>query len=254
MSAVIRQTATVTIHAIRSSGTPVSSGSGMPGILTPELALRHLLQLSTDVRTALVLAADGRVLARYETVGDGRVLATDAAGEPTDAGRVLTADAAGEPTDADGRVLTADAAVARPARELLGVLNAAVSDSDGELLAPLHRAGRPQGSALALKAAGAPTLVVAAGPLALLPLLRHDLSSLLGDMAAAPTHGASDATNGVSATAFDVPLDLSDTPPTVPGAVATWDASRCVQLLDPANFAARTAILAGLALLDAGRP
>jgi hypothetical protein len=225
----------------------------MPGILTPELALRHLLQLSTDVRTALVLAADGRVLARYEAVGDGRVLAADAAGEPTDAGRVPTPDAVGEPTDA-GRVLTADAAVARPARELLGVLNAAVSDSDGELLAPLHRAGRPQGSALALKAAGAPTLVVAAGPLALLPLLRHDLSSLLGDMAAAPTQGASDATNGVSATAFDVPLDLSDTPPTVPGAVAIWDASRCVQLLDPANFAARTAILAGLALLDAGRP
>lgn len=58
----IAQMPTVTIHAIRSSGTPVFSGSGMPAILTPALALRHLRELSTDVRGAVALDPGGRVL------------------------------------------------------------------------------------------------------------------------------------------------------------------------------------------------
>jgi len=40
----------------------------MPAILTPALALRYLRQLSTDVRAAIVLDADGRPLA-----GDGAI-------------------------------------------------------------------------------------------------------------------------------------------------------------------------------------
>lgn len=56
------QMPTVTIQAIRSSGTAVFSGSGMPAILTPALALRHLRELSTDVRGAIALDPAGRVL------------------------------------------------------------------------------------------------------------------------------------------------------------------------------------------------
>lgn len=40
----------------------------MPAILTPALALRYLRQLSTDVRAAIVLGADGRPLAGEEAI------------------------------------------------------------------------------------------------------------------------------------------------------------------------------------------
>lgn len=40
----------------------------MPAILTPALALRYLRQLSTDVRGAIVLGADGRPLAGEEAL------------------------------------------------------------------------------------------------------------------------------------------------------------------------------------------
>ncbi|MDO8209168.1 hypothetical protein [Conexibacter sp. CPCC 206217] len=210
---MIKQTATVTIHAIRSSGTPVSSGSGMPAILTPELALRHLLQLSTDVRTALALARDGGVLA-------------------------------------------GDAACASAARELIDVLDAALGENaPGELLAPLARGGRLEGTAVVIRALVAPTpsasapsappasstapdtltLVVAAGPHALLPLLRHDLAALV------------EATGGTVSARAEATSNEA-------GAVVIWGASRSVQLLQASESAARTAIFAGLSLLDAGKP
>lgn len=65
------QTPTVTSHAIRSSGTAVFSGSGMPAILTPALALRHLRELSTDVRAAVALTPAGEPIA-----GDAAIAAS----------------------------------------------------------------------------------------------------------------------------------------------------------------------------------
>lgn len=40
----------------------------MPGALTPDLALDYLGELSTDIRAAVVLDADGRVLAGTEAL------------------------------------------------------------------------------------------------------------------------------------------------------------------------------------------
>src|SRR5689334_17508722 len=94
----------------------------MAAILTPPLALRHLRQLSTDVRAAVVVSA-----------GDLAVLAREPAGR----GEGPAAPAAASPT---GTIL-------------------AVGD-DEHLLA------------------------VVAGPQALLPLLEHDLVTLLADMRA----------------------------------------------------------------------
>ncbi|MDO8187494.1 hypothetical protein Q5424_10600 [Conexibacter sp. JD483] len=84
----------------------------MTAILTPPLALRHLRQLTTDVRAAVVLAA-----------GDLAVLAREPAG----------------------------------------------------------RADAPTGTVLAISGERH-VLAVLAGPHALLPLLRHDLETLLADM------------------------------------------------------------------------
>jgi hypothetical protein len=181
----------------------------MPAILTPALALRHLRQLSTDVRAAAVLAADGRMLASHGAV---------------------------------------EAALAEHARTLAGLL-----DPGGELLVRLDRDGAHVGSALALRApARAPepsepseapdapaALVVAAGPHALLPLLRHDAAQLLRDLGAGPVDAA-DPTATRSLTHAD-PL-------------AIWAPSHPVELLGRADSTAATAIFAGLGLLVAGKP
>jgi hypothetical protein len=182
----------------------------MPGILTPELALRHLLQLSTDVRAASALSDDGRVLA----------------GKP---------------------------ALAAHARELLSVLNAVVGDGGGELLAPLERAGRRQGSALVAKAAGGPALVVAVGPHALLPLLRHDLATLLEEITGAPARGPDVSAAPARATS-QAPAEAPAAPSETPARVAIWNASRRVQTPGASDSAVRTAIFAGLGLLDMGKP
>jgi len=135
----------------------------MTAILTPALALRHLRQLSTDVRAAAVLAAP-----------DLGVLAREGAGAP----------GAGDPGAPAGTVLAA---------------------SDDQHV-----------------------LAVLAGPHALLPLLRHDLATLLADLrAAAPDEGA----------------DASREAP----------AAR-VEVLERADSAVSAAIFAGLGIPATGKP
>lgn len=82
MRAATRQMTTVTSQAMRGSGTvwlfsrtvhepcldppPVSSGAA----LTPALALDYLRELSADIRTGVVLGADGELLAGDEALAD----------------------------------------------------------------------------------------------------------------------------------------------------------------------------------------
>lgn len=120
----------------------------MPVILTPALALRYLRQLSTDLRGALALSADGTVLA-----GDAALAAParELAALLPDPGELVVrvgADAAGERFR--GR-----------------------SDATS----------RSRGTALVARSGGGErsvVLVLAVGPLAPLELLRHDLAVALG--------------------------------------------------------------------------
>ena len=67
MSAAITQMATVMSHAIRGSGTRVSSRTvPMTPALTPELAVAYLRELSADIRAAAVLTPAGELLAGAE--------------------------------------------------------------------------------------------------------------------------------------------------------------------------------------------
>src|SRR3954469_21401385 len=72
------QTSTVVSQAIFVRGTArYSRPTPMPPALTPELALDYLRELSADVRAGVVLAADGRRLARPEPLaGPARALLT----------------------------------------------------------------------------------------------------------------------------------------------------------------------------------
>lgn len=199
----------------------------MTAILTPALALRHLRELSTDLRAAVVL-------------------------------------------DASGRLLAGEAVFHTPARELLGVLDDTSGGEGRELIVPLEEGGTLRGTAIVARAdgppgadpalatvaapapaadappeadAGAAAIVVAAGPHALLDLLRHDLATALYDLAAG---GPTDA----AAAVVDSPAPLPAHRP----AVVAIGASRSVQTLEPADFAGRTAIFAGMELLAAGNP
>lgn len=87
------QMPTVTIQAIRSSGTAVFSGSGMPAILTPALALRHLRELSTDVRAAIALDRDGRVVGGDAAIAEPARALVEVAGARSRA-QVFTTDGA----------------------------------------------------------------------------------------------------------------------------------------------------------------
>lgn len=192
-----KQITTVVAHPIWSSGTPVSSVSGMPAILTPALALRYLSQLSTDVRAAVVLGADGLPLAGEEA---------------------LTAPAA-----ALAALLPAGA------RELVVRVEAGGELRGSALVVRAH----PPSAAAASGATGpGATLVLAAGPLALLDLLRHDAETVAQALAAEP--------------AAAVVL-----PPLPPGAVVVREPSRCVQMSEGGEFPVQTAISAGMGLFDA---
>lgn len=158
----------------------------MPAILTPALALRYLRQLSTDVRAAIVLGADGRPLA-------------------------------------------GDEAIAGPAASLATLLPGGAR----ELVVRVEAGGELRGTALVMRATvGAPTLVLAVGPLALLGLLRHDVEAVAQTLA------------GDGAT-------VAEPPALVPGAVVVREASRCVQMSDGGGFPVQAAISAGMGLLDA---
>lgn len=182
----------------------------MTGILTPELALRYLLELSTDVRAAVVLDASGRSLA-----GD-------------------------------------DGAVA-PARELLGLLDGALGERGRELIVRVEGGSRPGGTVLVARGGRAPgspggepagqVLAVAAGPHTLLELLRHDVSSLLRDLAVSPSEEGSEEPG-------PGPQPL----PAPPAAVVAIDVSGRAEALRPADFAVQTAIFAAEGLLAAGDP
>lgn len=89
INAASTQMATVTIHEIRDRGTTAILATMADGAQTPELALRYLAELSTDIRAAIILdragalaAADGEngdratrmrelVLTLFEHAGDG---------------------------------------------------------------------------------------------------------------------------------------------------------------------------------------
>jgi hypothetical protein len=122
----------------------------MPAILTPALALRYLRQLSTDVRAAIVLGADGRPLAGEEAIA--APAADLAALLPAGARELIVRVEA-------GGALRGTALVARvEARTTL-------------VLAPT-------------------TLVLAVGPLALLELLRHDVEAVAQTLAGAAGEAA----------------------------------------------------------------
>lgn len=116
----------------------------MSAILTPALALRYLRELSTDVRAALVLDADGHRLA-----GD--------AGIEAPARTLLAAVSAPVDTPADASA---------PMHPHIA-LDIAVPTPDGAALVVGDQAG---------------ALVVVAGPHALVGLLRHDLRTILHDL------------------------------------------------------------------------
>ncbi|MBB4662483.1 hypothetical protein [Conexibacter arvalis] len=138
---------TVAPHPIWSSGTPVSSVSGMAAILTPALALRYLRQLSTDVRAAVVLDGEGRPLAGEAAIAAPAVRLAELM--PAGATELVVRVGAGG--EARGTALAAR--VPAPAD------------------AP---------------AASPNALVLAVGPLALLDLLRLDVDAALGALAGAP--------------------------------------------------------------------
>ncbi len=59
----MRQATTVSSHAIREMGTGVFSRAPMTAALTPQHALAYLLELSSDIRAAVVLDDSGGWLA-----------------------------------------------------------------------------------------------------------------------------------------------------------------------------------------------
>lgn len=62
-TAATRNTATVTIHAIRERGTRVFCRAVATSALTPDRALRRLGEFSVDVRAAVLLGGDGTLAA-----------------------------------------------------------------------------------------------------------------------------------------------------------------------------------------------
>lgn len=169
----------------------------MTAILTPALALRHLRQLSTDVRAAVVLAsADLAVLARE---GENASVASGAV-----------------------------------ARE-----NASVASG------PVARDGAPAGTVLAASD-DEHVLAVVAGPHALLPLLCHDLATLLADMREGEPAPAPAAAEEPSAAAA-APADGR-------AAALAEGAPSGVQVLERADSAVSAAIFAGLGILATGKP
>lgn len=143
---------------------------------------------------------------------------------------------------ADGRILAfhgaSEPALAEHARALAGLI-----EPGGELLVSIGRGGAATGSSLVLRApapasdAASATLVIAAGPHALLPLLRHDAAQLLRDL---------EAEQHETPVAAPTP-DLSPAEP-----LAIWAPSGAVELFRCADSTAATAIFAGLGLLAAG--
>ena len=70
MRAVTKQTAMVTSHAMRERGTVgVFSRPVAHPALTPERALAYLAELSTDIRAAVILDAEGDLLAGPRELG-----------------------------------------------------------------------------------------------------------------------------------------------------------------------------------------
>ncbi len=131
----------------------------MTAALTPVLALAYLRELSADVRAAIVLGADGEVLALSAERG-------------REAGAGVEGDRAGEA----GR----GGAFAIAARALLAE-------------APLVRALTAHGGAFGARG-DRHGIVVATGPLALPGLTLHDLASVLAALGgAAPQSPVSDA-------------------------------------------------------------
>lgn len=66
MTAASRHAPTVTIHEIRDSGTTAILATMADGRQTPELALRYLGELSTDIRAAAILDRAGALAATTE--------------------------------------------------------------------------------------------------------------------------------------------------------------------------------------------
>lgn len=132
--------------------------------------MRHLRQLSTDVRTALVLAADGRVLA-----ADG---VSAAAGTPH--ARALVEAAAGAalllrlPGGAGWAVVVSSGPPGPPA------------GPDRPVTVGAEPTGAEPRAAATDRAAA---IVLAAGPHALTDLLLHDSRTLLSDLGARPSSG-----------------------------------------------------------------
>ncbi|ADB50295.1 hypothetical protein [Conexibacter woesei] len=192
----------------------------MTVILTPALALRYLRELSTDVRAAAVLDADGRLLA-----GDGALEAP--------ARELLSAldDLAG----AGGRELIVRVEEGGEVRGSVVVARSAGAGAAGSPLAAPGALVTP-----APPAAAAPrALVVAVGPCALLDLLRDDLATVLGDLAGESADGPEDS------------RPLPDPLPATLAQVTAIDASRRVQAPKPADSAGRTAIFAAAEMLAA---
>lgn len=69
ITAASMHTATVTIHEIRERGTAAILAAMADAAQTPELALRYLDELSTDIEAALILDQGGSLAAASE--GDG---------------------------------------------------------------------------------------------------------------------------------------------------------------------------------------
>jgi hypothetical protein len=71
-TAASRQSKTVVSHPIFAAGTTAIVATVAEAALTPELALRYLGELSTDIKASVLLSADGRTAAasRPGEVGD----------------------------------------------------------------------------------------------------------------------------------------------------------------------------------------
>ena len=70
ITAASTHTATVTIHEIRERGTAAILAAMADAAQTPELALRYLGELSTDIQATVILDQGGALAAASEADGD----------------------------------------------------------------------------------------------------------------------------------------------------------------------------------------
>jgi hypothetical protein len=158
--------------------------------------------------------------------------------------------------DAHGALAAGEAAAVAPARALVAALDAAAGPSGRELIVRLHERGTVAAHALAARGDAGDALVVAAGPHALLDLLRHDIAQALRDLGAgggphdaredtADSRAAAASDGGTAAERLLVPL-LGGA-----SAAAVVDASGRVAVLGAGDSAARAAIAAARRLVAA---